>query len=113
MRPLHAIGNQAYDFFMLRTNPCAIRIRYYRIRSICVAAFLCVCVLSLMLGTPISFASLLISAEILTESVSEGFSLPPIVPKPGVPGAYRIPVEFQPSLHLPVFVTSVFHPPQS
>jgi len=79
----------------------------------CVAVFLCICVLSLMLGTPISLSSLLISSDILTESVSEGFSVPPIVPEPGIPSAYRMPLEFQPSSHLPIFVTSVFHPPQA
>jgi hypothetical protein len=84
---------------------------YYKIGLIGVAVFICVCVLSLMLGTPISLSNLLISSDILTESVSEGFSVPPIAPKPGAPSAHRISVEFQPALHLPVFVTSVFHPP--
>lgn len=87
--------------------------RYCRMGLICVAAFLCICVLSLMLGVPISLSSLLISSDILTESVSEGFSVLPTVPKPGVPSAHRLSVEFQSSLHLPVFVTSVFHPPQA
>jgi hypothetical protein len=63
---------------------------YYKIGLIGVAVFICVCVLSLMLGTPISLSNLLISSDILTESVSEGFSVPPIAPKPGAPSAHRI-----------------------
>jgi len=66
----------------------------------CAAAFLCVCILLLMLGTPRSLSSLLIASDIRTESLSEGFSLPSTVPILGVPDARRIPVALQPSFHL-------------
>ncbi len=85
----------------------------YLISSACIVFFFCICVLPLMTGVPISLSNLLLSSDILTESVSEGFSVPSIVPKPGVTSAHRMLIEFQPSGHFPVSVTSVFHSPQA
>ena len=42
---------------------------------------LCICVLSQMLGTPVTLVGLLTSS-IPAESVSEDFSIPPITPEP-------------------------------
>ena len=78
-----------------------------------VVVVLCVCVLSQMLGVPVTLVGLLASSDLLTETVSEDFSLTPIVPELGLSGASRSCVESQPSLHLPLYVTSVFHPPQT
>jgi hypothetical protein len=73
--------------------------------------FLCVCVLSQMLGAPITLLSLPASADRFTESLSEDFSLSSTVPETETPSRPRTYREFQPSLQLQVFVTSVFHPP--
>ena len=81
------------------------------IGSTCIVLFLCVCVVSQMLGAPVTLFSLMLSSDMLTESVSEDFSLPPTVPELGIPSRLRHYQEFHPTLQLPVFVTSVFHPP--
>jgi hypothetical protein len=78
-----------------------------------VVVVLCICVLSQMLGVPFTLVGLLTSSDMLVESASEDFSLTPVVPEAGISGSSRIHAEFRPSLHLPVFVTSVFHPPQT
>jgi hypothetical protein len=66
-----------------------------------------------MLGMPISLFSLIASSEVFTESVSEDFSFPVAVPKPKASSVGTFHNERQLSRHLPVFVTSVFHPPQT
>lgn len=86
---------------------------YQRYGLLSVVALLCVCVLAQMLGMPMTMFGLLTSSDMLVESVSEDFSLTPVVPQPGTLGSSHIHVIFQPSLHRPVFVTSVFHPPQA
>jgi len=85
----------------------------YRMTSLtCLALFLCVCVASQMLGMPVTLISLLAS-DMPVESVSEDFSLPPVLPRLATPDTRGTQVEFHPSLHLPIFTTSVFHPPQA
>lgn len=54
---------------------------------------------------------LLTASEVVMESLSEDSFLPPTVPELGISSRPRVSMEFQPSVHLPVFVTSVFHPP--
>jgi hypothetical protein len=81
--------------------------------STCMLLFLCVCVLPQMLGMPITFFSLVASSDVFTESVSEDFSFPPTVPKPRTPSVGGSSTERQSSPYLRVFVTSVFHPPQT
>lgn len=82
-------------------------------KLIIAVAFLCVCVLGQMLGMPVTLIGLLTSSDVLAESVSEDFSLTPVLPEPEMPGSSRIHAEVRPSFYLPVFVTSVFHPPQT
>ena len=72
---------------------------------------LCICVMSQMLGTPLTLIGLLTS-DISVESVSEDFSIPPISPEPESASRSGLHEKGEPVLHLPVFVTSVFHPPQ-
>lgn len=74
--------------------------------------FLCICVLSQMLGTPVTLIGLLTSS-ISVESVAEDFSIPPITPEPELASHSNFDEKREPVLHLPVFVTSVFHPPQA
>lgn len=77
----------------------------------CVLLLLCVCVLSQMLGAPITVVSLLTSADMLTEPLSEDFCIQPAVPDLGTPSQPLLHIELQPSHNHPVFATSVFHPP--
>lgn len=88
-------------------------VSHHGYRLIFAAALLCVCVLGQMLGMPVTLMGLLTSPDMLAESVSEDFSLTPVLPEPGILGSSRIHAEVQPSFYLPVFVTSVFHPPQT
>jgi hypothetical protein len=64
-----------------------------------------------MLGAPITLLGLLAS-DTPAESLSEDFSIPPITPEPGAPSRSSFYAEFNPSPHLPIFSTAVFHPPQ-
>jgi hypothetical protein len=100
-------------FSMSHIHVNLLRAPYRTMGSVSVALFLCVCVFSQMLGAPVTLASLLTSVDMLTESVSEEFSLPPTVPEPEAPRPLRVNMEFQPALHLPVLSASLFHPPRS
>jgi hypothetical protein len=89
----------------------AMRAPYRTTGSVSVVLFLCVCILSQMFGVPITLVGLFTSAGMLTETVSEEFSLPSTGIEPDNVGPFRFHIEFLPSHQLPVFVTSVFHPP--
>jgi len=79
--------------------------------SIYLACFLCVCVLSQMLGMPVTLGSLLNSTDMLSQPASEDFSLLPTLPKLEARSSFHPLSEIQTSLHVPVFVKSLFHPP--
>jgi hypothetical protein len=83
-----------------------------RISSVGIALVLCVCVLSQMLGTPVTLFGLLTSADMITESVSEELSLPPTVAEPETLRLLHVNMEFDLALHLPVLSASLFHPPR-
>lgn len=65
-----------------------------------------------MLGAPFTLLGLLMS-DTPAESLSEDLSIPPITPEPGTTGRSSFYSELQPSLHLTIFSTAVFHPPQA
>jgi hypothetical protein len=88
-----------------------IRARYRSTVSLCVVLVLCVCVLSQLLGVTVMTFGLLTSAEAVMEPVSEDLFLPPTVPELGMSRRPGVSMEFLPSFQLPVFDTSVFHPP--
>ena len=73
--------------------------------------FVCLCVVFQMLGAPVTLLGLLIS-DTPVESLSEDFSIPPIIPKPGQPGHSSFSVNFQPAAPLPIVLSAGFHPPQ-
>jgi hypothetical protein len=73
--------------------------------------FVCLCVVFQMLGAPVTLLGLLTS-DTPVESLSEDFSIPPIMPEPGKPSRSSVSVDIQSLRHLPIFSTSVFHPPQ-
>ncbi|MGC4098639.1 MAG: hypothetical protein QM706_16120 [Nitrospira sp.] len=74
---------------------------------------LCVCVLTQVLGVPGTLIDLLTSSDTLVESVLEDALLTPAVTEPRALSFNFAHVISQTSVHLPVFVTSVFHPPQA
>ena len=74
--------------------------------------FVCICVVLQMLGAPVTLLGLL-TQDTPRESLSEDFSIPPSTPEPSISNHSRFNVESQFPRHLPVFSTSVFHPPQS
>ncbi|MFO0700903.1 MAG: hypothetical protein U0236_16900 [Nitrospira sp.] len=74
--------------------------------------FVCVCVLLQMLGAPVTLLGLLMS-DAPVESLSEDFSIPPIMPEPGQPSQSTVSDAIQSMRQLPIFSTSVFHPPQA
>lgn len=74
---------------------------------------LCVCVLAQVLGVPGTLIDLLTSSDTLVEAASEDDSLTPAVTEPEASALNFAHVIAQASVHLPLFVTSVFHPPQA
>jgi hypothetical protein len=79
---------------------------------VCVVVLLCVCVVAQMIGTPVTLLSLLDSdmrAE--SEPASEDPSALSPLPELGKPDLLRIRGEFRTIRHLPILITSVFHPP--
>jgi hypothetical protein len=75
------------------------------------ACVLCVCVLSQMLGMPVTLGGLLSSADLPSQQSSEDFSILPTLPKLEARSSFHRRSEIHTSLYVPVFVKSVFHPP--
>lgn len=73
--------------------------------------FVCLCVLSQMLGAPVTLLNLLTS-DTPVELLSEDFSILPFTPVPGTSSRSTTHADFEPSYHIPIFSISVFHPPQ-
>ncbi len=82
--------------------------------SVCLVVLLCVCVVAQLLGAPFTLLGLL-NSDMLTESepVSEDFSALSSSPEPERSYRFRVAAEFRPVHHLPILVTSVFHPPSA
>lgn len=72
--------------------------------------FVCICVVSQMLGTPVTLIEVLTS-ELPGESVSEDFSVPPVTPEPDLTTQARLYENVDALQHLPILAISVFHPP--
>lgn len=72
---------------------------------------LCLFVLVQMLGVPVTLLNPVAASDTLTVSVSEGFSVPSSLPQL-IPAFETDPViDAQPSVHVPVLASSLFHPP--
>ena len=89
----------------------AVRMVPQGIAAVILVFVICMCVVSQMLGAPVTLLGVLTS-DTPAESLSEDFSIPPITPEPDVPNHFSLYAEAHPSVHLPIFSTSVFHPPQ-
>ena len=72
--------------------------------------FVCICVVSQMLGTPVTLIDVLTS-ELPGESVSEDFSIPPLTPEPSLAAQARLSEHVDSMQYLPILAISVFHPP--
>lgn len=82
-----------------------------RTGSMWMVIFLCVCVLVQMLGLPVTLLNLFTPSDLLTESMCEDPSVLPSLPELRPSSALCHRIDGHPTLHFPVFVTSVFHPP--
>lgn len=102
-----------YDFIMMSLSTGGMHRRSSAIGTMCVVLLLSGCILAQMLGAPITLSSLLASPDLLSESVYEGFSLPSMIPEPEISGPRFLHAEFQSAQYLSIFLTSVFHPPQT
>jgi hypothetical protein len=78
---------------------------------VCLVLVLCVCVVTQMLGMPVTLLGLLDSPDTLMESVSEDPSILPSLPRPVRPSLLHLLSEFRHILQLPILLTSVFRPP--
>lgn len=80
----------------------------------CLVVLLCVCVVTQMLGVPATLMDLL-NSDVLTKSepVSEDISAFAPLLEPEKPRPFNFFNESRPVLHLPVLLTSVFHPPSA
>lgn len=80
----------------------------------CLVVLLCVCVVTQMLGVPATLVDLL-NADVLTKSepASEDASTLSPSPEPERSRLFHSLTEFRPVRHLPMLLTSVFHPPAS
>ena len=75
---------------------------------------LCICVVTQMLGAPVTLIGLL-TADVLAKSepVSEDFSSPSTLPEPGKPHLLSLLIQFRSMPQLPILPVSVFRPPSS
>lgn len=80
----------------------------------CLIMLLCICVVTQMLGAPVTLIGLL-SADLLTKSepVSEDFSTLSTLPEPGKPRLLSLLIQFRSIPQLPILPVSVFRPPLS
>lgn len=78
----------------------------------CLIMVLCICVVTQMLGVPVTLIGLL-HADLPTKSepISEDFSTLSTLPEPGRIHLLSMVAELYPHPHFPVLATSIFRPP--
>jgi hypothetical protein len=89
------------------------RFKESRRGTVCMAMvmLLCMCIMVQMLGVPVTLLNPGGAADTLAVSVSEGFSVPSSLPQL-TPSGEMVPVtDAQPSVHVPVLASVLFHPP--
>ena len=94
---------------LLRHN----RFMVSRLGKICVATvmLLCFCIMMQMLGVPVTLLNPGAAADSLAESISEGFSVPSVLPHL-TPSVDIVSVaDTSPSVHTPFLASTLFHPP--
>ncbi len=105
--PWESIVNSMSRFSLrtFATSSCGIGV-------VMLVLFVCICVVSQMLGTPVTLIDVLTS-ELPAESVSEDFSIPPLTPEPALATQVRLYENADSLQHLPILANSVFHPPDA
>lgn len=78
---------------------------------IAIIMFLCLCVIMQMLGAPVTLLSPSLASDTLGASVLEGFSVPPTVPQLTLSSETVSVTDAQPSIHVPILASALFHPP--
>jgi len=81
--------------------------------KVCMAmvVLLCLCIMVQMLGVPMTLLNPGGAVDTLAVSASEGFSVPSSIPQL-TPSVEMVPVtDVQPSIHVPVLASTLFHPP--
>ena len=81
--------------------------------SIFLVCALCLCVLSQMLGVPVTLLDAAGTSDHLAGSVLEGFSILPAIPQLLVSTVFIFLINARVFVHAPAFATAVFHPPVS
>ncbi len=92
-------------------EPGGVRLSEQGVGVVCLISLLCLCVVFQMLGVPVTLLALLTSDSPI-ESLSEDFSILPIMLKPRAPDHIAFSVEFQRLIYLPIVSISIFRPPQ-
>lgn len=87
--------------------------RRIRIACMALAMLLCLFVLVQMLGVPVTLLDPFEPADTQSVSVLEGFSVPSSLPQLTPSFETDTATDTQPSVHLPVLVSVLFHPPVS
>ncbi len=84
-----------------------------RLKGIRTVVFLLLClsIIVQMLGVPPTLLSPALSLDTVSESVLEGFSIPPTVPLITRSSQTAFVIDTQPSVHGPILASAVFHPP--
>lgn len=76
-----------------------------------IVMLLSLCVIVQMLGVPVTLMNPVEAADTLAVSISEGFSVPSLLPQL-TPSFETVPVaDGQPTVHMPVLASTLFHPP--
>ncbi len=78
---------------------------------IAVIMFLCLCVIMQMLGAPITLLAPSVFFDTLGAAVLEGFSVLPTVPQLTLSSEIVPVTDAQPSIHMPILASVLFHPP--
>ena len=93
-----------------RTGNSIARTRPRGVRTVAIL-FLCLSIIIQMLGVPTTLLSPTLSLDTLGASVLEGFSIPPTAPQLML-SSETVPVtDAQPSVHVPILASVLFHPP--
>lgn len=91
-------------FFSVRSNQNASG-------GVIIVLVLCVSIFMQMLGVPATLLAPSVSADNLTASLLEGFSIPPALPGIELLSRRTPHFELSPSVHVPVLSSSLFRPP--
>jgi hypothetical protein len=100
------------DTFIIQKILSALRSSWWTRGIACLILLLCICVVTQMLGVPVTLVGLL-NSDVLTKSepVSEDVSTLSTVPEPGRPRLLSLLIPFHSMPQLPILPVAVFRPP--